>query len=58
MTAAGEMERAQLRCANRCPDPLPPGARCECEQDHDGPHRNGGLIWHDPAKLIVGEKTT
>jgi len=33
---------------------LTPGARCELELGHDGPHRNGLLVWHDPAVLYVG----
>jgi hypothetical protein len=33
---------------------LKPGAQCELEADHAGAHRNGGLIWHAPPKVIVG----
>lgn len=64
------MKRCEKRCPNSpLPAGLPnevaethprykhllvPGAQCEQEDGHVGPHRNGGLIWHDPAKLIVG----
>lgn len=34
----------------------PDGATCELEQGHEGPHRNGGLIWHDPPLLLVDGK--
>lgn len=35
---------------------LEPGARCELEADHAGPHRAGQLIWHTtPVVLIAGE---
>lgn len=27
---------------------LAPSALCELELDHDGPHRNGGLLWNAP----------
>ena len=33
---------------------LIPGAQCTLEEGHDGPHRDPGLTWHDPPKLIVG----
>ena len=33
---------------------LIPGAQCTLEDEHEGPHRDGGLIWHDPPKLVVG----
>lgn len=32
---------------------LEPGAPCELAEGHDGPHRNGGLIWHDPPLYLV-----
>jgi len=32
---------------------LEPGARCELELEHAGPHRNGGLLWNAPP-IIVG----
>jgi hypothetical protein len=32
---------------------LEPTARCELELEHDGPHRNGGLIWHEPPLLLL-----
>ncbi len=31
-----------------------PGAQCELEHGHDGPHRNGLLVWHDPPAVYVG----
>jgi hypothetical protein len=31
-----------------------PGAQCELEAGHDGTHRSGGLVWHDPPALFVG----
>lgn len=31
-----------------------PTVQCELERGHDGPHRNGGLVWHDPPLLFVG----
>jgi hypothetical protein len=33
---------------------LEPGAQCEHEEGHDGPHRNGLLVWHDPPAVFVG----
>lgn len=42
------------RCGKRCLSP--DGARCELLAGHDGAHRNGGLIWHDPPLLLVGGK--
>jgi len=35
---------------------LEPGAQCELAAGHDGPHRNGCLIWHDPPRIMVGGK--
>lgn len=35
---------------------LEPGAQCELELEHDGPHRNGGLIWHDPPIVYVADE--
>jgi hypothetical protein len=34
---------------------LEPGAQCELEEHgEDVAHRNGGLVWWDPPKLVVG----
>lgn len=35
---------------------LEPGARCIRVAGHDGPHRTGHLIWHDPPIVFVGGK--
>lgn len=33
---------------------LEPGARCELDDGHDGPHRAGCLLWNDPPVIYVG----
>ena len=44
----------QARTHPRYRHRLEPGAQCEHEADHDGPHRNGCLVWHDPPRIVVG----
>lgn len=41
-----------IRCGYRCLKP--DGAQCEHDADHEGPHRNGLLVWHDPPIVFVG----
>lgn len=43
-----------IRCDYRCL--APDGAQCELAVDHQGPHRSGLLIWHDPPMLFVDGK--
>lgn len=31
---------------------LDPGARCELDDGHPGPHRAGLLVWHDPPIVV------
>jgi hypothetical protein len=33
-----------------------PQAQCEHDAGHEGPHRNGSLVWHDPPVVIVVPK--
>lgn len=35
---------------------LEPGAQCDLADAHDGPHRAGGLIWHEPPLIVVAGK--
>lgn len=35
---------------------LEPGARCTLDAGHEGKHRAGGLTWHDPKVLFVGDR--
>ena len=32
---------------------LEPYSQCELEVGHAGPHRDGGLIWHDPPLIEI-----
>lgn len=32
------------------------GAKCELADQHDPPHRNGTLLWHDPPLLLLDGK--
>lgn len=37
---------------------LEPGAQCELESGHIGPHRAGLLVWHDPPIVVRGSASS